>query len=88
MEKLLPGKWRIGIKICDRCKRPVDLLIAIELTIGWNYAKHVWKYKNLEICKNCQTHVKMLRDNAMIEAEMNICREFLEVRESTYESMR
>jgi hypothetical protein len=43
----------------------------------------------LEICKDCQTHLKIMRNNALIEAERNVCNEFLqEVRESVYENLR
>jgi hypothetical protein len=77
------------VRICDRCKKPVDILIPIELTVGWNSAKHIWKYKNLEICKDCHTYLKIMRDDAFVETELKICNEFLQdVRESVFEAMR
>jgi hypothetical protein len=77
------------MRICDRCKKNVDILIPIELIVGWDYAKHIWKYTKLEICSGCQTHLKTLRNNGLLRLETEVNTEFLkEVRQNIYESLR
>ena len=77
------------MRICDRCKQSVDNLLWLEVNDGWNTVRHVWKFKRLEICKDCDTHFRKMRQNALCEAESRVCKEFLqEVRESIYENLR
>jgi hypothetical protein len=77
------------MRICDRCKKPAEHLIPMELTNGWNFKYNVWNYIKIEVCRNCRIHYEILKNNASMELERRVNSEFLsEVKESIYESLR
>jgi hypothetical protein len=56
---------------------------------GWDYTKNMWRFKKVEVCRDCHTHFRKMRNNALCEAEENVNREFLrEIRETVYQKMR
>jgi hypothetical protein len=75
---------------CDRCKQNVNApLLRLELISGWDYQRHVWKTKVVEVCKSCYTHYRTIRSNALLRAEEEVAADFLqEMREPIYENLR
>jgi hypothetical protein len=77
------------LKICDKCKKPEQILHHLDIYEGWNYREHKWNIKEVEICTECKRHFQIMMNNALCEAEKKVHEEFLKgVKEGVYESLR
>jgi hypothetical protein len=52
-------------------------LIPMEITNGWDYSNHAWRFIKLEVCSDCRNHYEILKNNASMELERRVNSEFL-----------